>query len=224
VQMFGPFTGDLNNDGDSLELYKPDPPQTFPHPDEGFVPYIRVDKVNYTDRSPWPSTADGTGFSLQRINSKTFGNDPINWSSANPTPGNANDPNLIDTDVDGMPDKWEQDHGFDKLNRADGVLDADNDRMTNRDEYLAGTDPRNATSKLVIRSVVPAKSEVEPLTITFAAAANKPYIVQYRSSLDFSSDWEKLVNVPADTFDRDVTVEDTEAFIKVDRFYRVIVQ
>jgi hypothetical protein len=224
VDLYGPFTGDMNNNGDSLELYKPDPPQTDPHPDVGFVPYIRVDKVNYTDRSPWPSTADGTGFSLQRINSKTFGNDPINWAGATPTPGTGNDPSLIDTDVDGMPDAWEQANGFDKNNPADGVQDADNDGMKNRDEFLAGTNPHNATSKLVIRSIVPAKSEVDPLTITFAAAANKTYTVEYRGGLDISDEWHTLKTVDADTFDRDVTVEDPEAILKTDRYYRIIVR
>src|SRR5207237_8904911 len=95
--IFGPFSGDLNNNGDSLELYKPDPPQTPPHPDAGFVPYIRVDKVNYTDSAPWPSTPDGTGFSLQRRNPLTFGNEPLNWDGAAPTPGQSNSAALRDS-------------------------------------------------------------------------------------------------------------------------------
>lgn len=224
VELYGPFGGDLNNDGDSIELYKPDPPQTAPHPDVGYVPYIRVDKINYTDRLPWDSGADGLGPSLQRRNPRTFGNDPINWAAATPTPGFANDSSLIDTDVDGMPDAWETSHGFDKNNPADGALDFDNDGMLNRDEYFAGTDPKNAASRLVIRSIVPARSDVEPLKLTFAAAANKSYTVQYRSSLDISSDWQKLATVVAQPFDHDETVEDPEALIKTDRYYRVIVQ
>ena len=96
--------------------------------------------------------------------------------------------------------------------------------MKNRDEFLAGTNPHNASSKLVIRSIVPAKSEVDPLTITFAAAANKNYTVEYRGGLDISDEWHTLATVLADTFDRDVTVEDPEAFIKTDRYYRIIVR
>lgn len=85
--VFGPYLGKLGNGGDQVELYKPDPPQAPGTPDEGFVPYIRVDKVNYSDVAPWPTAADGTGQSLQRKNNTAFGNDPINWEAAVPTVG-----------------------------------------------------------------------------------------------------------------------------------------
>src|SRR5262249_29946076 len=39
VQIFGGYSGKLNNGGDAVELYKPDTPQDPPHPDAGFVPY-----------------------------------------------------------------------------------------------------------------------------------------------------------------------------------------
>jgi uncharacterized protein (DUF1800 family) len=48
-----------------------------------------------------------------------------------------------DSDNDGMPDAWEDTHGFNKNSAADAALDADNDGLNNRDEFLAGTDPRN---------------------------------------------------------------------------------
>lgn len=90
VPVFGPWRGRLGNDGESLELEKPDAPLADGLPDAGFVPHVLVDKVRYSDRSPWPSLADGstngTGVSLQRRSSLRYGNDPVNWIAGVPTP------------------------------------------------------------------------------------------------------------------------------------------
>lgn len=48
-----------------------------------------------------------------------------------------------DSDKDGMPDWWEDLHGFNKFSAADATLDADADGLNNRDEFLAGTHPHN---------------------------------------------------------------------------------
>jgi hypothetical protein len=48
-----------------------------------------------------------------------------------------------DGDGDGMPDAWEQDHGLDPTQAADGTADADNDGYTNFEEFLNETDPRS---------------------------------------------------------------------------------
>jgi len=50
----------------------------------------------------------------------------------------------LDTDRDGMPDSWETAHAFSPTNAADATQDADSDGVNNRDEWLAGTDPRLA--------------------------------------------------------------------------------
>jgi hypothetical protein len=54
------------------------------------------------------------------------------------------DPTNPDTDGDGMPDGWEIAHGFDPRDPTDAHLDADNDGLTNLEEYLYGTLPRVA--------------------------------------------------------------------------------
>jgi uncharacterized protein (DUF1800 family) len=51
-----------------------------------------------------------------------------------------------DSDKDGMPDAWEDTYLFNKNSAADAALDADADGLNNRDEYLAGTNPRVADS------------------------------------------------------------------------------
>jgi glycosidase len=63
---------------------------------------------------------------------------------------------VTDTDSDGLPDFWENQNRLSPTNSlghdgADGDPDADN--FTNFEEYLAGTDPRNAASLLRITDV-----------------------------------------------------------------------
>ena len=75
------YTGTLQDSGENLELRAPDVPTT------NGVPYYAVDTVRYNDRSPWPLAADGAGASLQRIKVTAYGDDPVNWLAATPTPG-----------------------------------------------------------------------------------------------------------------------------------------
>jgi hypothetical protein len=88
--IVGPYSGNLDNAGEPLELWRPDTPQSPPHPDAGFVPYLLVERVAYSDAPPWPSEADGLGLSLQRIVASDYGNDPVNWKAESPTAGRAN--------------------------------------------------------------------------------------------------------------------------------------
>ena len=53
---------------------------------------------------------------------------------------------LIDSDGDAMHDRWEVIHGFDPLDAADALQDADNDGYSNVDEYLGGSNPHLAIS------------------------------------------------------------------------------
>jgi len=85
--VVGPYSGQLDNAGETLELWRPDVPQAAPHPDAGFVPQLLVERITYTDLSPWPTNADGFGPSLQRIVAGNYGNDPVNWRASLPTAG-----------------------------------------------------------------------------------------------------------------------------------------
>ncbi len=74
--------GKLDNAGESIELLKPDAPEI-----NGHVPYILVDRVNYTDAAPWPTEADGLGPSLQKPDTSAYGNEPTNWIALAATMG-----------------------------------------------------------------------------------------------------------------------------------------
>jgi hypothetical protein len=80
VPVLGPLRGDLDNSDDDVEIQKPTTPMG------GQVPYVLVDKVSYGDEAPWAG-ADGDGASLQRRTASVYGNDPVNWAAAVPSPG-----------------------------------------------------------------------------------------------------------------------------------------
>jgi hypothetical protein len=81
VQVFGPYSGKLDNSGGRIELKKPGVATT------NGVPYIIADEVEYRDVAPWPVTADGGGASLQRLVESAYGNDPTNWVAVGPSGG-----------------------------------------------------------------------------------------------------------------------------------------
>jgi len=81
----------LNVTGVNAPLFDPaHPTNVWRLADAGFVPQILVERVAYDDDAPWPANADGAGASLQRIVSRDYGNDPMNWRAALPTAGRPN--------------------------------------------------------------------------------------------------------------------------------------
>ena len=89
ARLFGPFGGQLNNAGESLELARPDAPRG-PGPTAYWIPYVVVEQVHYGPATPWPLSPDGGGGSLQRLDPAAYGNDPLNWFAGLPTPGAVN--------------------------------------------------------------------------------------------------------------------------------------
>ena len=214
LTVLGPWSGKLGNASESISLWKPDAVQLPPHSDAGFVPFVMVEKIFYASSAPWPANAAGTGQSLQRVSLTGYGNDPTNWVSAPPT--------LIasasgDSDGDGMPDVWENAHGLNANAPADANLDSDGDGMTNLQEYLAGTDPQNAASRLMI---LISMAGADSAQLQFGAVANVSYTLQHRASLG-SGVWSNLQGVAAAPSNRTILITNLPAGST--RFYRVTV-
>jgi hypothetical protein len=218
IQLVGPYAGSLNNAGGRVELLRPDRPQGPSEPDAGYVPFLGVDRVDYTDHWPWPPEADGLGASLQRRAPHLYGNEPLHWKAAEPTAGRVgSDPGEEDTDQDGMPDTWELENGLDSLDPTDAGRDEDGDWQTNLAEFLAGTDPNDAADVLELRFQVGEFAQ----QLWFRAMSGRSYSVQYADDLSLGV-WLKLTDVyPTDTT-RDVLIEIEEPPGGVERWYRVI--
>lgn len=74
------FTGALSNGGETLTLTDA----------SGAV----ADTVTYSDAPPWPTSADGSGDSLQLLDPASDNALAVNWVAGQPSPGATNNPNL----------------------------------------------------------------------------------------------------------------------------------
>ncbi len=117
-----------------------------------------VTRTGIIDAANWPVAA-GSGTYTEAIGNNSSGNylvfrnvsgGTVNITATPTTPAALRAPlngiqifGTLDGDGDGMPDQWETDNTFDPLNPADGPLDADGDGLSNLQEYLKGTLPRN---------------------------------------------------------------------------------
>jgi hypothetical protein len=213
----GPFRGRLSNESDTVMLLRPDVPQGAAPPDAGFVPYVLVERVCYTNGLPWPTAA---GFSLQRQDLQAYGNEPLNWTACPATAGRANCGSSNDLDGDGLPDDWEAAQGLSTSSGqgSDGAAgDPDQDGLSNLEEWIAGTHPRDASSRLALASatVVP-----EGVKLRFHAASNRTYSVQYRLALG-QGPWMKLQDILAVAEGQFVEVLDPVGQTAA-RYYRLV--
>ncbi len=80
--VYGPYDGKLDNGGEELEIQIPGDQEY------GQARYwIPIEKIDYDDIAPWPTSADGGGHSLHRKVLADYGNDVANWQAADPSPG-----------------------------------------------------------------------------------------------------------------------------------------
>jgi hypothetical protein len=121
-----------------------------------------------------------------------------------------------DTDRDGMPDWWENLYTLQPTNSSDASVDSDNDRMSNLEEFRAGTNPRDASSLLKLQvSVTPS------VHLRFTAQSNIAYVVQFSTNIPPNPSLV-LSNIVAQPGVRAVDLVDPGAGSS-SRFYRVMV-
>ncbi len=67
------------------------------------LPAVRYELIEYDNTDPWPAAADGTGSSLNRINTASYGNEPGNWGvgGLGGTPGTGSSSEVGDLDGNG---------------------------------------------------------------------------------------------------------------------------
>ena len=126
------------------------------------------------------------------------------------TPGSSN---VRDSTADGLPDPWQEHFG---LLGISPDVDSDQDGLTNREEYAAGTDPRDPTSGLTL-SLEPGESP-GMLRIRFVPLPTRSYRLEYRP-LDPQEPWHAVEQFPGsaspESIQRDYPIRDEGGFLRL---------
>jgi len=98
IPVYGPYTGRLDNAGETLRLLRPGDPD----PVSGEIPLVLADRISYGDGAPWPEAADGGGAALERRSLSLYGNDPSSWIAGfdGGSPGRAQ-PRVVSGEISG---------------------------------------------------------------------------------------------------------------------------
>lgn len=148
--------------------------------------------------------------------SGAFGQNLEGARAVAPTNGSVTVVSLLqDSDGNGLPDWWEETY-FGARTGSDPAADSDGDGMTNRQEYLAGTNPRDSGSVLRVRAAAVGGTGFK---ISFPTVAGKSYRV-LRS--DHLNSWAALGGDWAGT-GATVEVIDADGPNGAARYYRIMV-
>lgn len=119
-----------------------------------------------------------------------------------------------DLDGDGLPDYWESAF-FGNITNASAGADTDADRFNNFEEYTAGTNPTNSSSRLWLWTAV----RESGFELQWDGVSGRTYTVQSESQLD-NEGWQAITNLPGT--DGEMSALDTDA--ESNRFYRLTVE
>ena len=154
----------------------------------------------------WVPPADGDGHSmvLRSEALMAFAIDaPEAWVASARPDGSPGQPDLAsdvgpgtDSDADGLGDLWEWTFFGGLQARADG--DPDGDGADNRQEFLAGTGPRDAADHPGLEAL-PAPFDGNPV-LRFPRRGGRAYRLQFREALggDTGVPWRDLLDFPAE--------------------------
>jgi len=200
--LHGIYTGKLENNGERLTLATALGGTIF--------------SVTYDNAAPWPAEADNSGLSLQRMSFGLPVTNTMGWLAAPPTPGGPLPPEWIDADADGLPDGWETFYAV-----SEPSDDADNDGMTNYDEFRAGTNPRDEDDRLRIdlRSTILNGATLNAV-FALTARSNKTYSILYRSSAETGA-WQPLINIGTAPTNRNLFVTNSFGTAASSLFFRL---
>ena len=124
---------------------------------------------------------------------------------------------VSDTNLDGMDDDWEM--AFFGTLSPDDSGDFDHDRMSDLDEFRAGTGPTNPAS--VLRAMTLTSLGGSSTTVLWPAVTGKTYQVQYKDDLT-STNWTALPG-PIVLNGSTGSISDPTSGGQSQRFYRVVV-
>ena len=134
-----------------------------------------------------------------------------------PTPGKPNT-SQTDDDSDGLPDDWELAHGLNPESPIDAGADADGDGLTNLQEYLCGTHPRDAASRLALAVV---RDNIQ-LELRFRAQPGRTYAIESRDRLGLGG-WNTVQTLAPAANGGDVVVRELIEKGQAERYYRLLV-
>ncbi len=123
-----------------------------------------------------------------------------------------------DSDLDGMPDFWERQYGFQAASPSDAAEDNDHDGFSNQQEYIADTLPTDPESRFEMKNILVGSS----VTLQVPLSTNRIYSL-YGTSNVLTGTWTLVSPQPSQRAAREVNSIDIPN-ASPQQFYRFQVQ